>query len=109
MVAYMKFRSANDEAKLCMRGYSSQLDRWTGRKFGPVVHANDSRALKKFVPFESRIPQIWSERRLLNVDTLRSQGMADMNLTERWSKVVVYVKFASVNDQAKLCIRGYSR
>ena len=80
-----------------------------GQKVGTVVNPNDSRALKKWVPFEYPIPKIWSEHLLRNMDSVKSKGVADMNLTERWSKIVVYVKFASVNDQAKLCIRGYSR
>ena len=62
-----------------------------------------------FVPSGSRIPQIWSKRLLFNIGSVKSQGVEDMNLAERSSELVVYVKFVSANDQAKLYIRGYSR
>ena len=85
----MKFGSANDQAKLCMCGYSSQSDQRTGRKVGPVVHANDCRALKK---------KIWSEHLLRNMDIVKSKGVGDMNLAARSSKLLS----TSANGEAKL-------
>ena len=61
------------------------------------------------VPSESRIPQIWSQRLLFNIGSVKSQGVEDMNLAERSSELVGYEKFVSANDQVKLCIRGYNR
>ena len=62
-----------------------------------------------FVPSESRIPQIWSKRLVFNIDSVKRQGVADVNLEERSSELVGYEKFVNANDQVKLCIRGYNR
>ena len=59
-----------------------------GQKVGTVVNPNDSRALKKWVPFEYPIPKIWSEHLLRNMDSVKSKGVADMNLAARSSKLL---------------------